>query len=223
MKKITELTEMEIYNLTKEDLDVMIKYAKIEAGVKLIEKPKVPIYNEIPAKDLIVYNVNGIDVYFKNITLANKILELLASNTTNYGKLEYNSEAGYDNKYLDEGKISYITELNINTMMVYSKELYHSIKLLFNENTKLKKQYESELKEYDTYLSENGYIEEEIINKFNEVKDKFYRVERYTRKFRDDYMTVTDDESIAIAFMDKAYSLTEEQKQYILINYKNIL
>jgi len=35
-----------------------------------------------------------------------------------------------------------------------------------------------------------------------------------------DYVSLTDDVDVAMKFMDKAYSLTDEQKEYILTNYK---
>ena len=55
-----------------------------------------------------------------------------------------------------------------------------------------------------------------------EVKEKFWKLESYCRKFKYDYLPLSNgDETIAINFMDKAYSLTDEQKEYILINYKN--
>ncbi len=92
-----------------------------------------------------------------------------------------------------------------------------------SQNKKQKEQYEKELKEYEAATSDAKWIEDEINNKVLEVRDKYWKLESFCRKFKFDYMPLSDEnETVAMNFMDKAYSLTEEQKEYVMANYKDI-
>ena len=50
------------------------------------------------------------------------------------------------------------------------------------------------------------------------------RLNDLTRRFAIDYFPLSDNnEDMAIKFMTKAYSLTEEEEEYVLSNYKEQL
>jgi len=58
MKSIIELTEQEIRNLSYDDVELLIKFRKLEEGIKLVDKPEPPLYHGVPKADHTVYKVN---------------------------------------------------------------------------------------------------------------------------------------------------------------------
>ena len=81
--------------------------------------------------------------------------------------------------------------------------------------------YDKAYKEYASIIDESRYISDEIWEKVNQERDEHYKLERYKNIFISDYLPLANnDESVAINFLDKAYKLTDEQKDYVLKNYK---
>ena len=227
MKKINELSEKEILDLTTEDVELMIKLKKAEEGVKLLPKPKEPTYFNIKAPDVVVYScaLFGDDLVFEDIEELNKVLNVIKNAASKYS-LEYNwSKLSSDFKYARRDfKRPYNGEWHtITSNQVYSVELYNEIVDLAAQNKKLKEQYEKEIKEYESAINDAKWIEDEINGKVLEVKEKYWKFESYCRKFKYDYLPLSNEnEAVAMNFMDKAYSLTDEQKEYVLANYSNI-
>ena len=76
------------------------------------------------------------------------------------------------------------------------------------------------LKEYQKSIDDSKWIEKEIKDKIYEVQNKYEQLEAYYRLFKNEYLPLADnDTSIAIKFMNKAYSLNDEQKEYIFKEY----
>ena len=55
MKKLNEMTELEILALTDDQIEKIVKYRKAEEGVVLMEKPIEPFYEEVRNKDITLY------------------------------------------------------------------------------------------------------------------------------------------------------------------------
>ena len=73
-------------------------------------------------------------------------------------------------------------------------------------------------------MQDTSDIVAEIRERVSEVKDKYMRLNTLTRRFAVDYYPLSDNnEEMAIKFMVKAYSLNEEEKTYVLANYKKEL
>ena len=68
MKKITELTEQEIYELTDTQINVMVNLAKAENGVKFTAQPRQPDYLTENEKDCTVY---GCEIFEEEIAINN--------------------------------------------------------------------------------------------------------------------------------------------------------
>lgn len=227
MKKINELTEQEILSLTTEDVELMIKLRKAEEGIKLIPRPKEPSYFEIKPPDLVMYSCTLFEdsLVFEDIEELNKVLNVIKETKSKY-RLEYNwNKLGSDYKFATkELKQSYGAEWHsTNSTQTYSVELYNEIVDMASQNKKMKEQYEKELKEYEDVISNAKWIEDEINERVLEAREKYWKLESFCRKFRFDYIPLANqDEAVAMNFMDKAYSLTEEQKEYVLANYKEI-
>lgn len=227
MKKINELTEQEIIVLSEDDVDLIIKLRKAEEGIKFVPRPITPIYFEVTPPDMTIYScaLFGDDLVFEDVTEANAVLDVIKNCTSKF-RTDYNyNKLGSDFRYASSQlKKPYNGDwFTITSMRVYSLDLYKKICDAAQQNNKMKEQYDKELKEYESSVHDAQWIEDEINDRVREVREKFWKLESFCRKFRFDYLPLAEnDEVIAMKFMDKAYSLTDEQKTYVLENHKNI-
>lgn len=224
MKKITEMTEQEILALTDEDVQKMIKLRMMEEGIKIMDRPQAPKLFDIEPGDLKVFTIPFLgDFAFTSIEEANAVAEAL-QNAKTLRKVEYDwSKTGSDYKYLvKKEKYSYSNspDFSVNSDFVYSQELYTKISVFLAQNKVLKEQAQKDKEEYDVQLGEASEIISEIHSRLKEVKAKYKRLEWLVYKFASDYYPLSDNnEDMAIKFMDKAYSLNYEEKEYILSEY----
>ena len=225
MKKINEMTEQEILALSEQDIQNMIKFRMMEEGIKIIDKPKKPELFEIEPADKKVYIIPILNGYaFTDFAEAQKVSEAL-QNAKSFKKIEYDwNKLGSDYRYLekkDRYSYSYPNDFGVNEIYVYSNELYANIVDFAAQNKVMTKQVEADMKAYNDAYAAASEITLEIRDKVSEVREKVARLERLTQKSADDYYPLSDNnEDMAIKFMEKAYSLTEDEKKYILENYK---
>ena len=225
MKKINEMTEQEILALSEQDIQNMIKFRMMEEGIKIIDKPKKPELFEIEPADKKVYIIPILNGYaFTDFAEAQKVSEAL-QNAKSFKKIEYDwNKLGSDYQYLekkDRYSYSYPNDFGVNEIYVYSNELHANIVDFAAQNKVMTKQVESDMKAYNDAYAAASEITLEIRNRVSEVREKAARLERLTQKFADDYYPLSDNnEDMAIKFMEKAYFLTEDEKKYILENYK---
>nr|DAY10120.1 MAG TPA: hypothetical protein [Caudoviricetes sp.] len=228
MKKINEMTEQEILALSEVDVQNMIKFRMMEEGIKIVDKPKQPELFEIEPADQKVYKIPFLDGYaFTELAEAQEVSEVLRK-AKSLRRVEYDwSKLGGEYKYLvQKGKYSYGSndDFSINADYVYSNELYSQIVGLASQNRAMKDQVAKDLKAYEDAYNSASEIVLEIQERVNEVKEKNARLKRFTSKFAVDYFPLSDNnESVAIKFMSKAYSLTDEEQKYILEHYKEEL
>ena len=213
MKKITEMTEQEILALTEEDVQKIIKLRMMEEGIKIMDKPQVPELFEIAPADVQIFTIPILDGFaFTDMEEVTKVAEVL-QNVNSLRKVDYDwNKLGSDYKYLTK-KERYAfrgdSDFDVQSGWVYSNELYAKIADFAVQNKAMKEQAEKDKKEYESQL---------------QVRSKYIRLNDLTRRFAIDYFPLSDNnEDMAIRFMTKAYSLTEEEKEYILSNYKEKL
>jgi len=229
MKKINELTELEIYALKDEQIETMVKLAKAEAGIKFIPCPRPPDYLKEEEKDTVVYSCEIFEdrLVFQSIEELNAVLGIIRKSTTK-GCLQYDwDKLGNDYKWFESGlkkKYSYAEDpLETNSQSCFSLDVYTKTVDTARHNKKLKEAYEKDLKEYEDSLQDNKGIEDEIKDRVQEVRDKFWSMQNLARKFKYDYLPIAENnETVAMGFLDKAYSLTDEQKEYVLANFTEI-
>lgn len=228
MKKITEMTEQEILALTEEDVQKMIKFRMMEKGIKIMDKPKFPELFEIEPADLKVYIIPFLEGFaFLDIEEANAVSEALLNAKTLH-KVEYDwNKMGSDYKYLvKKEKYTYSSspDFSVNLNFVYTNELYNKISGFATQNKVMKEQARKDQEEYDALLRESSEIVSEICERVEEVRGKFDRLNRLAYKFATDYYPLSDhNEDMAIKFMAKAYDLNEDDKEYILAEYRKHL
>ena len=228
MKNINEMTEQEILALTEEDVQKMIKLRMMEEGIKIMDRPRVPELFEIEPADLEIFTIPILSGFaFTNMEEANAVAKALIKAKT-LRKVDYDwKKMGSDYKYLvKQDRYSFYgdSDFSIQTNWVYSNELYNKIIDFAVQNKSMKEQAEKDQKEYENQLQESSGIVSEIRERVKEVNMKYERLESLVWKFATDYYPLSDNnEDMAIKFMSKAYSLTDEEKTYILDNYTNTL
>lgn len=228
MKKINEMTEQEILAMTEEDVQKLIKLHLMEQGIKLLEKPKKPELFEIEPADIECYTIPLLDGFaFTNREEAEKVQEALR-NATSLRKVEYDwNKFNGEYKYLEKKKrYSYKGESDfaIQSMFVYSPELYNKIVDFVVQNKAMVEQVAKDQKEYDENLRNSADAISEIRQRVSDIRNKYARLDDLSRRFAVDYYPLSDNnEEMAIKFLEKAYSLTEEEKEYILNKYNKYL
>jgi len=229
MKKITELTEQEILDLSKDDIQRMIKFRMAEEGIAFVTPPIKPIYFEVPEPTTKVYycSLLGKQYSFEDVDELNKLLGVIN---------ECKTLCTVENNYSLRGKYKdYIAkEIKTSTWrsdepsdtitptIVYSNKEYVGIKDLLEKNSRLKEDYEDKLKDYK-YAKENSkWIRDEIEERVEEVREKYRKLGDYVWKFENDYLPLADNnKEVAMNFLNKAYFLTEEEQNYVLESYKD--
>ena len=228
MKGLTEMTEQEILALTEEDVQKMIKLRMMEEGIKIMDKPKIPELFEIEPADIQYFSIPLLDGFaFTDINEATKVAEILKS-AKSLRKVDYDwNKLGSDYKFLKKSeryKFNGNSDFDIISGWAYSDELYAKISNFAAQNKVMKEQAAKDQKEYDEKMQEASGIISEISGWVKGVKVKYERLNRLTYKFATDYYPLSDhNEDMAMKFMAKAYSFTDEEKEYILQNYKKLL
>jgi hypothetical protein len=222
MKKITELTEQEILALTNEDILTMIKFRKAEEGVKFIPAPPKPELFEIEPPDMVVYSCELLGTFA--FTSVNDMEELVSFIKSKQGKVnvDYNYGVLDSNfKFATEKLCKYSADWSeIKSQKVYSVALYNQIVDKAKQNKKMQEEYDKAYKEYCASIDDSKWIEDEINDRVRQVRDKYYELNNHCCRFKNDYMPLANnDETVAMNFMDRAYHLTDEQKEYVLANY----
>lgn len=227
MKKISEMTKQEILALSEQDVQNMIKFRMMEEGIKIIDKPKKPELFEIEPADQKVYVIPVLDGYaFTDFAEAQKVADALRE-AKSFRKVDYDwNKLGSNFKYLEKkDRYTYNNEgdFSISEISVYSSKLYANIVDFAAQNKAMEKQVEKDMAEYDKAYAAASDITLEIRSRISEVREKHERLERLMRSFANDYYPLSgDNEEMAIKFMAKAFTLTDDEKKYILEHYKDI-
>ena len=227
MKKINEMTEQEILALSETDIQNMIKFRMMEEGIKVIDKPKKPELFEIEPADQKVYVIPVLDGYaFTDFAEAQKVADALRE-AKSFRKVDYDwNKLGSNFKYLEKkDRYTYNNEgdFSISEISVYSSKLYANIVDFAAQNKAMEKQVEKDMAEYDNAYAAASDITLEIRSRISEVREKHERVERLMHSFANDYYPLSgNNEEMAMKFMSKAFTLTDDEEKYILEHYKDI-
>ena len=227
MKKINEMTEQEILALSEQDIQNMIKFRMMEEGIKVIDKPKKPELFEIEPADQKVYTIPVLDGYaFTDFAEAQKVADALRE-AKSFRKVDYDwNKLGSNFKYLEKkDKYTYNNEgdFSISEISVYSSKLYANIVDFAAKNKAMEKQVEKEIAEYDNAYAAASDITLKIRSRISEVREKHERLERLMHSFANDYYPLSgNNEEMAMKFMSKAFTLTDDEEKYILEHYKDI-
>lgn len=224
MKDFSTLTNEEVYNLTSSDISLYKKLALAQEGVRFPVEPKRP-ENEKVEPDVMVYTIDGISekwngLCFESIEDARDFVILIKKSK---GICYKRNDISFDHSttYLQRGLPldwnGKEPSLNISSEIVFSKEKFENAKNSIKEYNKAIEGYNKELQKYEKALDEANKVTNFIDEKVEEVVKDFNRKNRLTRLFVYDYLPVAENnESIAMKFLDKAYTVSEDDKKYIL-------
>ena len=225
MKDFEKLTDEEIYNLTEEQILVYKKLLWAENGIQFPVKPNEPEAVEVEQPDLTIYRIRelGDSICFLSIEEAKKMVDLISSLKT-YGHTDYESKVGYKTLFVKPGFANHYGQdpLGIVSEQVYSRELFNSMATNLQTIRRMKEQYEKDCSEYNKVLSTATELTVDMDDKILSVRELFRKRFFLLSKFRDDYLPLAENnEEVAIRFLCKAYTVSEDDKNYILANYKN--
>lgn len=210
MKNYTELTTEELNALTEEQIRTYENLILAENGIILNlvmpEKPK----KEVMQKNLTVFKIKGFSdgIAFKKYEDASKLLNVLKE--IGFGKMDYKD---WNTPFFKESN----TELTINSEVVYNEE---TADIAF----KFSKQYEEAERKYnediDDYTSEKTR-QEDTLKDFRKAvynaRSIMHNRERLKGIFELEYLPLTEsNKEMAMKFLKKAYTVSEEDEAYIL-------
>ena len=227
MKKINEMTEQEILALREQDIQNVIKFRMMEEGIKVIDKPKKPELFEIEPADQKVYVIPILNGYaFTDFAEAQKVADALRE-AKSFRKVDYDwNKLGSGFKYLEKkDRYTYddAGDFGISEICVYSNKLYANIVDFAAQNKAMNEQVEKDIKAYNDAYAAASEITLEIRSRVSEVREKHERLERLARSFANDYYPLSDNnEEVAMKFISKAFTLTDDESKYILEHYKDI-
>lgn len=222
MKNWKDLTDEELANLTNEEISKYNRLICAENGIKMLEMPSEPKSNVNETKNLEIFKVDGFGgyLYFSSIDEAKIVMDCLKGLSTagtisyfaNRKYFEIGTEKDYNNKPMD---------ISISSEMVYTKEKAVEIEEKLKDYKEAKKKYDIDFKEYN----ESYEAKENAIKEFKERYEKACHIMHYrqtlTRIFYRDYLPIAEsNEQMAMNFLKKAYTVSEEDEKYIK-SYKN--
>lgn len=213
MKTFNELTEKEIRDLTQEEINDLIKFEKIQNGIKLIEKPKKPELIKISNPDMTSYRIYSLyNFNLLSLDSAQKLASLLKEISSDMCSIEYNSNSEY--RYARDFKFNN----SIEEIPFYSKELYDKIKSDIKYNEMIESDYNQMICEFEENEDKANEVLNPIYKKIEEIKTKYEKLDLHICRIKSDYLTIDSDINTALKFYKKAYVLTEEDEDYILNN-----
>ena len=228
---INEATKVaEILKSAKSLRKVDYDWNKLGSDYKFLKKSERYKFNGNSDFDIISGWAYSDELYAKisNFAAQNKVMkEQAAKDQKEYDEKMQGNKLGSDYKFLKKSeryKFNGNSDFDIISGWAYSDELYAKISNFAAQNKVMKEQAAKDQKEYDEKMQEASGIISEISGWVKEVKVKYERLNRLTYKFATDYYPLSDhNEDMAMKFMAKAYSFTDEEKEYILQNYKELL
>lgn len=226
MKDINDMTDQEILSLTEEDIEKMIKLKAMDMGIRLVEKPKEPEYIQVEEPENTLYQIPELmGFFFGNKEDAVRISEAIR-NTESLVKVDkdwclcqYYHVVPANGQSLCERD-----GFDIRTVKVYANEEYDAIADKIRKNNAIRDVYSERMQEYRDFLDSISDIVDSTRGKAEEIRDKHDRLERLSYKLAVEYMPVTNgDEGMAMKFFEKAYSISDDDKSFILKNYHKYL
>jgi len=205
---IEEMNSKEVLALSESDLERLKKLALAEAGVKIIEKPIEPELEVMPEKEETWYKVDDINyILFKTEEDAKKICDAINS-------VDVYSQ-GYGSNEIVKIKTDYYNNKIIHNVIAekkYSARQISEVKEIESRNKTLQDNYELLRKEYNDNYESYSEIVDKISNKYLSIVQKYAEFDRLYSKYLE-YKEI--DKTKAMEFFEKAYTVTDECKEYI--------
>lgn len=205
------MSDKEIYNLTDEEVDRLVRIRYAEEGIKFLEEP--PILKLAKNKSLsfekYAYVLDNLGIAVMNQDDAIKVSNFL-SNFDIY-------KTGYDFTLSQDVIDKKIEIYNIKHIPVFDTKGLEDYKAIEAANRKIREKHEKEVKEYKGNLRAMQNIYNEIWGKVNEVRARLDEWNRLKKIFVNEYLPLVDgDTDKAMIFFKKAYGDNEDMVRYIM-------
>ena len=228
MKEFSKLTDEEVYKLSTDDIIMYKKLAMAENGIKFPVKPKKP-ENEKINPDLSVFTIEGISdkwngLCFEQMEDARDFVMQIAK-AKGMGYMKSSGMCGYSTVFFERGlPLNWQNKepsLNICEERIFSKEKYEKAKKSIKEYNDAIDSYNKKLIEYEEIKKSAEKVTKKIDERVVNVYEDFSKKISLTRIFVHDYLPIAENnEDIAMNFLIRAYSVSEDDMKYIL-EHKN--
>ena len=195
MKRYDEMTNEELYDLSEEQISILIDYECALEGIPLLpEKPIVPeVKNFEP--DTEIYEVKG--MLFTNREEALSVLSLLL--TSNMVDYSYSNNSKRIIPLIDYKK----PELKMEKY--FSTEMYALIQEEKDSYDRILKQYQERQKNYDEAYKLRIDIVKNITEAISCAQEEQYKKQKYTGEYKR-YLKLSDNnKDIALNFLRNAH------------------
>lgn len=219
IKRIDDYTKAELLDLKDDQIQKIIQWELAENGVKLLTKPKEPECYDIPDPDKKIYEVSLVDVAFDKKEIAEEVAKIIRNNFSTLRHIEHHWGEGTGVK-TDISQANYygsnkLEDIVVKEVRTYSTDLYNQIKANLTENARLKEAYKKEKEEYDTWEATSQETVTYVWNKIREVRNEQNEKEQMLKRFEEYLSLANNDSDIAWKFLKKAYTVSQEQEDYI--------
>lgn len=219
MKKFAELTDVEIYNLSEEEIKTYKKVELAEHGVVFPVKPQEPELEDEPKPDITLFTIPLIEsrLAFNNEEDARNVLAAIqqatsAGVTERYGTATFTPGFGTD--YNGEKKL-----LAVEPKAGYSAELYKTKCAIAKRNAEKTEAYKKDREAFNSLMEKVNETLKPLREKIEAACDNIRNKMRLTHIFVNDYMPISDnDVETAMKYMKLAYHLSESDEAYIREN-----
>lgn len=226
MKDIDEMTDQEIVQLTDEEIEKMIKIKAMEQGIKLMSRPEKPEYETIPGPKRIFYRI---PILYGHLFGSKEDAEAVSAALRKSASL-VKADIDWDtcdsphtyHKYNSDNYDP--NDLSVVEVYAYTSDEYEAIFDSLERNKDKRSDYDKKLGEFMDYCDNIADIEDRIVAKVEGTRLWFNNMQKLTNKFAVEYMPCTDgDERKALEYIGKAYELDDDEKRFILDNYRKYL
>lgn len=215
MKQITELSEQEILALTQEQLNRMVKLKMAEQGVKMIDEPIEPTYEDLPEKTEQWYAIVGCEYLTQSKEIADALGLTLKKSASKFGNYSYVGN-DYSNKVANQ--LDNYGQNNIGTVsanLYYNANDASKAKTIGEKNKELKTNYSKELDLYKENQENVDLIKLDIYGVYNEVSKKYYEMDTMKGRY-ETYLDLADGNAkTAMKFLKNAYTIDEQIEYYV--------
>ena len=219
MKKFNELTTEELANLTDEEISKYDKIICAEEGIPFLDEPEEPVIN-YDKEDLTVYTIKYSDnMVFTDMAEAVQVMEAI-NKCSSIGSYKYN----YGCKYYEKGFRDYDNteaQASVQSSMMYSEAVAKSNSTLKESRRNELNHYDDMKRLYDTSVQRRLVATSDFYNRLAAAQSAMADRKKLARLYVKEYLPLAEgNETMAMNFLKKAYTVSEEDEQYIN-QYKN--
>ena len=214
MKNWKDLTDEELANLTDDEISKYDKIICAENGIPFLEEPEKPAIN-YAKENLTVYTIKYTDnMVFTDMEEAAQVMEAI-NKCSSVGTAKYN----YGCRYYEKGFKNYDDTkalTSIQSSMMFDEATSKS-------NCDLKESHRNELNHYedmknlyDDSIQRRLQATNDFYNKLNAAQTAMSYRKKLAHLYVEEYLPLAEcNETMAMNFLKKAYSVSEEDEQYI--------